>query len=296
VTIRSARTSRTGSSPFWIVWIACTLPVVVGCGSHIARTDATLFPPPAGNAITFWGHACCCIDVDGVGIVTDPVFEKQLFIRRRKVPSPPPSAYAAARIILISHAHSDHLSPETLATFPKESVILCPEPSARYASGLGPRVRTMRPGDTYEFEAGRITAVVADHPGERWTIVPVADGRALGFVIETAQDTIFYSGDTRYFTGFAEVAATHSPGVAILNVNGHLRGHNAVRAARDLRVHSVIPAHFGAYGYLLIGEQERPRTFDTIQSELGPLLVPLGLGESLSLRARDPGRRPGSAP
>ncbi|UCE02837.1 MAG: MBL fold metallo-hydrolase [Candidatus Latescibacterota bacterium] len=284
---RNRRGSRRTRSHFLrLVLSWCGLHASAGCGSQIARNDASLFPPPARNAITFWGHSCCYIDVDGVGIVTDPVFEKHLLIRRRKVPSPPLSAYAATRIILVSHAHSDHLSPETLATFPKESVILCPEPSARYASGLGPRVQTMRPGDTYEFPGGRIIAVTADHPGERWAVVPVPDGRALGFIIETPQDTIYYSGDTEYFSGFKEVAATHAPSVAILNVTGHMRGHEAVRAARDLDVETVIPLHFAAFGYLFIGEYKKPRTFDTLQSELGSILVTLGLGESFPLGAR----------
>lgn len=253
-----------------------------------------MFSAPKRDSITFWGHACCYIDVDGFGIVTDPVFEKQLLFRRRKVPAPPPSAYAAARIILISHAHSDHLSPETLSTFPISALILCPEPSARYAQGLGPQVKAMKPGDVHEFEGGRITAVVADHPGERWTVVPVPDGRALGFVIETPEAKLFYSGDTRYFGGFRDVAREHAPDIALLNVNGHLRGDDAVRAARDLAVDSILPMHYAAYGYLILGEHKKPRAFDRLQTELGPILVPLGLGESMPISGPEPERADGS--
>src|SRR5262245_9201527 len=107
-----------------------------GCAAVTARvqgTDPDLFPEPAEHAITFWGHACAYVDVAGYGIVTDPVFsERYAVIRRRLVPSPPFSAYDQARLVLISHAHHDHLDPATLARFPKNVLILAPAPAVAF--------------------------------------------------------------------------------------------------------------------------------------------------------------------
>jgi L-ascorbate metabolism protein UlaG (beta-lactamase superfamily) len=268
------------------------LLVTAGCGGALARPDAELFPPPPRDAITFWGHACCYLDVDGFGIVTDPVFEKHLFLRTRKVAVPPPASYAGTRVILISHAHDDHLSPSTLATFPAQATVLCPEPAAEYLHGLEQTIRTMRPGDAFAIPGGRVIAVAADHPGGRNSKDAAADGRALGYVVETSYGNIYYSGDTRFSSGFEEVARTHHPSLALLNINGHLKGDDAVRAARALQAPIVLPLHYAAYGYLFFGQQKKPRSCDEIVKGLGPIFMPLELGGNLRLEALRAGKVP----
>lgn len=263
---------------------ASVLPLLAGCGRHLARTDEALFPDPAPNAITFWGHACVYVDVDGYGIVTDPVFDEATFFRRRKVPAPPPPAYRNARVVLLSHAHQDHLSPRTLATFPRETVILAPEPSARFLGDDFPRtVKAVRPDEVFEFPGGTITAVVAKHPGGRRSVRASTDGDALGWVIEMRYGTIFWSGDTNYFEGFDRVGTRFRPDVALLDINGHLHAMDAVRAAWATRARVIVPLHFGAYGYFFFGEQKLPRDWEVLREHLGDQLVILGLGKSLGL-------------
>lgn len=260
--------------------VACALGVT-GCAGGLAKPDADLFPTPARNAITFWGHACVYIDVDGEGIVTDPVFERSVFLRRRRIPSPPPSSYAGVGVVLISHAHDDHLSPETLRTFPEDVVILCPQPSATYIADVGRTVRVMHPGDTFEAGAVRITAVAAHHPGTRYGRKASSDGRALGYVVEAPAATIFYSGDTDYFSGFENVGWSFEPDVAILNVNGHLPSTDATRAAWATRAPVVIPTHWGGFRYWIVGGNKRPRDGETLSRVLGDRLIVLEVGQSL---------------
>jgi L-ascorbate metabolism protein UlaG (beta-lactamase superfamily) len=261
------------------------LPLLAGCGSSLARADGERFGTPRPNAITFWGHACTYIDIDGFGIVTDPVFEKHLLFRTRKIAAPPPAAYAGARLVLISHAHDDHLSPATLRTFPTEVVVLCPEPSAKHADDSQRTVHTMRLGDEYPFPGGRIIAVPAHHPGGKHGIRSGHDGRALGYIIETPRGVIYYSGDAGLFDGIADIGQKHRPRIAIVNVNSHLISTDAVLAACWSRAEIVIPAHFGAYGFLVIDEFKQVRSSDTLRAGLGATLVPLTLGQCLPLPA-----------
>ena len=254
------------------------------CASTLALPDAKLFPEPPADSITFWGHACCYIDVGGYGIVTDPVFETKLHVRRRKVPAPPPDSYAGARLILVSHAHDDHLSPRTIATFPESTLVLCPVPAAAYLEGLPQPVRALRPGDEVSFPHGTIVAVPAHHPGGRRSVDAESDGRALGYVIRTARDTIYVSGDTDLFGGIGRVGAWYQPTIAVLHINGHLKGKDAVLAARALGAPTIVPVHWGAYGYYWIHEQRQPRTMKELRAELGSTLVLLALGKSLPLR------------
>ena len=120
-------------------------------------------------------------------------------LHKRLIPSPPPASYDQTSVVLISHAHQDHLNPETLKRFAPNTLILCPAPAAEKARESGRQVRVMRPGD--EFRIGEVTiiAVMAFHPGGRLSRKARADGGALGYVLRTAKLTIYYSGDTKYF-------------------------------------------------------------------------------------------------
>jgi L-ascorbate metabolism protein UlaG (beta-lactamase superfamily) len=247
-----------------------------------APLDPVLYPPPPRNAITFWGHATSYIDVDGYGIVTDPVFVGAYTPwNKRLIPAPPPAAYAQARLVLISHAHQDHLSPETLAQFPPGTVVLCPRPAARYLRDLRLDVRAMAAGDAFDFPGGQAIAVVADHPGGRRSLKARPDGRALGYVVRTSLATVYYSGDTKYFPGFQRVGATYHPDIAILNVNRHLHSIDARQAAHDVGARIVIPSHALAYGSPTARRNRRWRA--EFVALLGPVARPLAVGESLPL-------------
>ena len=247
--------------------------------------DPELYPEPQTNTITFWGHATSYIDVGGVGIVTDPVFEDSYSPwHGRKIPAPPSSAYDQTDIILISHAHRDHLHPRSIARFSKGTVVLCPEPSAKHLDDLGLEVRVMKPGDEYEFAGGKIVAVPAHHPGGRNSFRANHDGDALGYVIHTSSQTIYYSGDTAYFPGLSDIGLAHHPDVVILNINGHLNSYEAILAIGALGAPTVIPTHFGAYG----GSNARrsPGWREELQRLMGETIVSLEVGESLSWQGR----------
>jgi L-ascorbate metabolism protein UlaG (beta-lactamase superfamily) len=258
-----------------LVLSACAIPA-----APAAEIDAGIFQVPRKNAITFWGHASFYIDVDGFGIAIDPVFDDHAFIRWRHKPKPPAFCYAGTRLILITHAHTDHLSLDTIGGFPPEAVILCPGPSERYVSTLGREVISMAPGEEYVFPGGKVVAVMAKHAGTKFGIRSRTDGGAMGYVLYTQYCTVYFSGDTNLFEGIYEVGKKHAPDIAVLNITGHLHGEDAVEAARGLGSEIVIPCHFGAYGYLFVPERDEPRDYDDLVEGLGDRVVLLRLGES----------------
>ncbi len=267
-----------------------------GCAPALfvsSRPDPVLYPEPRGGAVTFWGHACVYVDVAGFGIVTDPVFESRYSpFNGRRIPRPPDEAYDQTSVVLISHAHQDHLQPRTLARFRKDCVILCPAPSEKYARGLGPQVRVMRPGDEFTFPRGTVIAVPADHPGGRYSRKARADGRALGYVIKAPRVTVYYSGDTEYFQGIEQIGAVYRPDLAILNVNAHLKPEDALRAAVALGSSRVIAAHVGAYGGHA-GKLAR-QWHEEFLKLAGPLAIPLRVGECIALDSIPVGPKPTS--
>ena len=267
---------------------ACLLVGGTGCSRSMADADPALFPDPEDNTITFWGHACVYIDVDGFGIVTDPVFQKTTDWRRRKVPAPPAESYANAGLILVSHGHGDHLSRNTIRTFPEDATLLCSRGCEKYLDDgdVEQDVVVMEIGDEFEYPGGKVVAVAAHHSGGRFGWRPAHDGRALGFVVYTPQSVIYYTGDTNYWSGIDEIGEKYRPDIAIVNVNGHLRGSDAIQAILATQATTVIPAHFGAYGYLWFGPRKTPRDYDKIDTVLEPVLLFLKLGESTPLSGR----------
>jgi L-ascorbate metabolism protein UlaG (beta-lactamase superfamily) len=266
--------------PVALLWLA-TL-AFAGC-TGLSREAPSVFTEPARDSLTFWGHSCTYLDVGGLGIVTDPAFEKVLWWRHRFIGSPPADVLRGTRVILISHAHNDHLSPASLERFPAGAQVLCPVPSGRYLKKVSQPVKTMKPGDQFEIDGVRIVAVAVHHPGTRMSLDAEQDGRALGWVIITPEATVFYSGDTDFCSAFADIGWTYAPDIALLNINGHLKPADASRAAEALRAPVVIPTHWGAYGYWIIGGNRRPRDEGDLKRLLGERLHVLNLGESFAL-------------
>ncbi len=256
-----------------------------GC-SGLAGVDRALYVEPKGDHVTFWGHSCFFLDAGGVGIVTDPVFDRSLWQRRRFIGAPPGDVLRRVDVVLVSHAHDDHLSPRSLALLRDDAVVLCPAPAAAFLAAKGIAATALKPGDHYQAGDVRVVAVAMHHPGTRRGIHAAADGRALGWVIVTPAATIFYSGDTNYCSSFADVGRTFAPDVAILNVNGHLKPPDAARAAWATRAPIVIPSHWGAYGYWVVGGNRRPRGEQDLGRMLGGRLRVLRVGEDLPIERR----------
>lgn len=236
---------------------------------------------PLPNTLSFWGHAACYVDLDGTGIVTDPVFNGWLgHVFPRTAPAPLPSAYDQARIVLISHAHRDHLDRSTLATFSAAATILCPLPAVEHVTGIPAQVIGMAPGDSYPFPGGTIVAVPALHPEGRNSLAANSDGGALGYVIITPARTLYYTGDTSYFDGFKAVAATYAPEVVLMNLNAHLHAGEALQAIRDLGAPVVVLLHHGAY---LSPNDLRWPAWQAGLAAAGDTCVALAVGESRPL-------------
>jgi L-ascorbate metabolism protein UlaG (beta-lactamase superfamily) len=259
------------------------------------KEDGELFPPPPRDHVTFWGHACCYIDVQGFGIVTDPVFAGRYVFRRRKIPVPPAGSRAGARLILVSHAHMDHLHPGSIEMFPDSATVLCPWTVSEYIEETGRSAVIMGPGDTFEYPHGRVIAVAADHPGKRYALRGGGIADAIGFVITTPFGNIYYSGDTGYFDGMNDIGAAWQPEIAIVNITPHLTGESAVRAVWATRAKRVIPVHFGAYDYVFFGPLESPRGYEEIERLIADQAILLQPGESIPLEGKV-GKIPGHKP
>ncbi|HIJ79256.1 MAG: MBL fold metallo-hydrolase [Desulfobulbaceae bacterium] len=145
----------------------------------------------------------------------------------------------AADLILITHEHYDHCSPEDVAKIQQASTVIVTEPRA--ATKLAGEIITMGPGESLELEGITIEAVPSYninkqfHPqGNRW----------LGFVLAVGGVRLYHAGDTDYVPEMREVRAD----IALLPVSGTyvMTAAEAVQAALAINPKIAVPMHYDA--------------------------------------------------
>ncbi len=152
-----------------------------------------------------------------------------------KVPADAPPA----EIILVSHDHFDHCSPEDVKRISGPQTVIVANPSA--AGKLkGFTVQVLRPGERTTVGEVEIEAVPAYNVGK-----PFHPRKAdhVGFVVTVGGERLYFAGDTDLIPEMAQVRCD----VALLPVSGTyvMTAEEAAQAARRINPRIAIPMHYG---------------------------------------------------
>ena len=189
--------------------------------------------------------------MDGVRILTDPLLTHRLGLLHRH-------AEAVAHlvedievdVVLISHAHHDHLHLPSLRRLRGKPRIVVPSGLGRLLRGAGGDVVEVAAGERFDVRGIGVEAIRADHDGRRRPFGPTAD--ALGYRI-TGSSRLYFAGDTDLFAEMNGLAG--SVDVALLPVwgwgprlgTGHLDPARAAEAVLRIRPRIAIPIHWGTF-------------------------------------------------
>jgi L-ascorbate metabolism protein UlaG (beta-lactamase superfamily) len=167
-----------------------------------------------------------------------------------------------ADVILISHDHHDHCSPEDVARIQGPDTVIVTVASA--ADKLSGEVRVVEPGETINVQGIEVEAVPAYNvnkfrsPGQPFH--PQEAGH-VGFVITlddgpSGPQRIYHAGDTDYIP---EMADLEEIDIALLPVSGIyvMTVDEAVQAAETINPGVAIPMHVGRG----IGSPDATQTF-----------------------------------
>lgn len=244
--------------------------------------------------VAFAGHSTTLVELDGVRVLSDPLFRSALLHLQRQAPLVDLDRYGTPDMLLISHSHLDHLDKRSLKLIDKSAHAIVPSDSAKLMRAQGfTNVTGVSAGDELESNGLIVRAVHADHGGKRMPWNDTAE--TIGFVVEGTQ-SFYYAGDTDLFDEMAELAPLD---LALLPVwgwgpklgEGHLDPARAAQAVELLRPRVAVPVHWG--GYLPAGMAKRrpdllvdpPRKFRTLveQSPVDTVVELIEPGDEVSI-------------
>ncbi len=228
------------------------------------RTSRPVLAAPGELGVTFIGHSSFFLQTGGVNLVVDPIFAPWLFVLKRlrrpglRIHELPP-----LDAVLVTHAHFDHLHRPSLRALARATrlksgrtpLLIVPGNCSDLVFDLGfDRVEELSWWQEFQLNGLRITATPAKHWGAR-VIRDMHRGYG-GYVLDDGHHSLYHSGDTAYFSGFAEIGERLHPQVALLPIGAyypdsfravHTSPEDALRGFIDMGAQTMIPMHFGTF-------------------------------------------------
>ena len=180
--------------------------------------------------ITFAGHACFILS-GSKKIAIDPM---------------PLGENIDADIVLITHAHADHLG-DFAEKFPRT---YASHELAGWLRNKGVDAVGMNIGGTVEEDGVKITMVHAEHSNSlEENGVPISMGEPCGFVIQMDGACVYHAGDTGLFSDMKLIGSLYHPDVSLLPAGGHytMGPAEAMMAAEFVGAPLVIPMHYNTF-------------------------------------------------
>jgi L-ascorbate metabolism protein UlaG (beta-lactamase superfamily) len=245
------------------------------------KTDISVYqtPPASGLRVTWMGHSSLLVEIDGVRLLMDPVWDERASPMQWAGPKrffeAPARLEDLAKIdvVLVSHDHYDHLGEATVRRLAELELMR----GANWVTSLGVgewlRRFGVRAEQITELNWTQITTV----GGLQITSVPSRhfSGRGMldrfetlwsAFVLKGPKHTVYFGADSGWWDGFAEIGAQYGPfDLTMLEIgaydelwNGiHLGPDGASRAFEALGgTGLMMPIHWGLFDLALHAWQQ----------------------------------------
>ncbi|HZY72226.1 MAG TPA: MBL fold metallo-hydrolase [Edaphobacter sp.] len=259
---------------------------------------------PGEMGVTFIGHSSFLIQIGGRAVLVDPVFATRLILlRRQRRAGLRINEMPAIDVVLLTHAHMDHLNIASLRRIVRSSQMLgkkapdavVPQGVEDLVTGLGfSRIHKMKWWERLEVRGLAVTMTPCKHWGARM-FNDTHRGYG-GYVVEAGGQSIYHSGDTAYFPGFAEIGKRLHPQGALLPIGAyfpdsyravHTSPEEAVRGFMESGAEWMVPMHYGTFqlGREPMNEPIARLTAEAARLGIGNRIRVLEEGETLRVGA-----------
>jgi L-ascorbate metabolism protein UlaG (beta-lactamase superfamily) len=210
-------------------------------------------------AAAWIGHATVLLRIGGKTILTDPVLSNRVGLglglftggpRRHIAPALSIRELPPIDLILISHAHFDHLDRPTLQRLPKHIPVITAHETADLIRDLGfNTVNELKWGEQLAIGELQLTAQQVQHWGARTFYDQYRGFNA--YVIEAANRRVLYAGDTAFCDHFKTVKKVDLAIFGIGAYDPYIRAHatpeQAWQMADHVRADWVMPMHHSTF-------------------------------------------------
>jgi L-ascorbate metabolism protein UlaG (beta-lactamase superfamily) len=222
--------------------------------------------------ITYVGHATLLIELAGVRVLTDPNFDEALggFLPRVSAPGVAIEALPKLDALLLTHAHADHLSFDSLDRLPRDIPLFAPPAVERWLRKRGYHHAVPVP-PSGEAAVGGVTihAAAAKHMGSRYGVDRWRSAANM-YLLDTQSVGCFFAGDTALTPDTHRMVAERLSDrgrqldVALLPIGhapwwkpgfrrGHLTSDDALELFERLSARFMIPYHWGVFQHVTSG-------------------------------------------
>jgi L-ascorbate metabolism protein UlaG (beta-lactamase superfamily) len=240
------------------------------------HTDTLIYeqPPASGLRVTWFGHSSSLIEIDGIRILVDPVWDQRAapveWAGPKRFFAPPLQLDQLPRTdaVLLSHDHFDHLGANTVRQLARmksaaETQWVTTLGVGKRLTGLGVKADLIRELDwTESTQIGPIelTALPARHFSGRGAFDRYQTLWA-SFVLAGPQHRIYYGADSGEWEGFAEIGREYGPfDLTMLEIGAfdplwadiHMGPDGAARTFQALGgTGPLMPIHWGLFDLAL---------------------------------------------
>lgn len=222
-----------------------------------ARTfEAVPQASPEQAGVTWLGHAGFFIQVAGVNVVVDPNWALWHGpVKRVRHPGLWPHDLPTVDLVLITHAHFDHLHLPSLRKLAAGQPIIVPR-------GVGPLVKRCGFGRIFELDTWQTARFRDLHltltPARHWGARMIHDTHRHfgGYLISGPERTVFHCGDSAMFDGFAEIGQRAKIDVALMPIGAydapsgrpvHMNPEEALDAFQMMAGDALVPMHHDTF-------------------------------------------------
>ena len=213
-------------------------------------------------SLAWLGHSTVLINFYGIRILTDPAFGSRIGVslglgtagpKRYVAPALRLSELPPIDVLLLSHAHMDHMDLPSLGFFPKQTFTVSAADTTDVIASSGLKQTTeLRWGDRTRFQSANgdleIEAFEVKHWGQRWPSERIRGYN--GYVLRREGKTLLFGGDTAHTPLFSNLRS-HGPfSAAIMPIGAydpwiwnHCTPEQAVEMADVAGAQFIVPIH-----------------------------------------------------
>jgi L-ascorbate metabolism protein UlaG (beta-lactamase superfamily) len=256
-------------------------------------------PVETGLRATWLGHSTVLVEIDGVRVLTDPVWGERVSPMsfagpKRFHPAPAPiAALPPLDAVIVSHDHYDHLDHPTILELARLDVpFITSLGVGAHLEAWGVPAQRIIELDWWEHTTlarGGVTITAA--PSQHFSGRSLRDRNRTAwssFQVRGPKHAFFFSGDTGLTPEYAEIRERLGPfDLVMLEVGAyhpawgdiHLGPENALAAHELLGGGAFLPVHWGTFNLAFHAWDEPPETLLRLASAKGVQLVMPRLGE-----------------